>query len=541
MSRQTPEDSFEIASRRLLDGFDAWAGDTDAVGDARFALDYKRASGEHRLEHWTHDDVDDLLLGYLPAKVLLEPDQAREVVTSIGLFFEYLETTGRMAEDSDPADDLVAHIEGHVDEFLEAMADPERGGHSKRILMAMLADEVDLGDTNAVNAWIEAFNAGPIEERDRILGSAPEYELDEGAEIVLPVRPEVDIDVARRSAAEAPILVKFRALAEYLGEGKRLTEKGNLKLADARALVELVETGDEMDRVIGDHTYKTQSAANLIWLDMIVWWARQVGAVKVRDRRMSRTKTWLKRSSEPLVAMRQAVDVVVETGPLVMLMGDRYIDGVDVVMDATAVALLSKAYESEQPLEEFIEMMTSSIPVMVDLPSYYFGELRHGEEPYVKERVRWTSRRMVSVLEMAGLLVWRDGTLVPDRWGDRSVWKGGVLSITPFGEWVVQNYLVETGMVIAPVLATLTVDLDDPPDEIVVAMSEIVPAGPETLAQAWEALGGWEGLPEQLWRVDRPETEHLLEALGHALPDKATAKAARKALLKHRSWMAGRR
>ncbi len=47
-------------------------------------------------------------------------------------------------------------------------------------------------------------------------------------------------------------------------------------------------------------------------------------------------------------------------------------------------------------------------------------------------------------------------------------------------------------------------------------------------------------LLEELWRHDQPETIEILDALGKHLPDKQLAKAARKAALKHRSWMANR-
>lgn len=45
---------------------------------------------------------------------------------------------------------------------------------------------------------------------------------------------------------------------------------------------------------------------------------------------------------------------------------------------------------------------------------------------------------------------------------------------------------------------------------------------------------------EQMWREPSPETELVLDALGRHLPDKKLAKAARKALVRHRSWMANR-
>jgi hypothetical protein len=45
-------------------------------------------------------------------------------------------------------------------------------------------------------------------------------------------------------------------------------------------------------------------------------------------------------------------------------------------------------------------------------------------------------------------------------------------------------------------------------------------------------------LIEDMWRHDQPETIEVLEALGRHLSDKKLAKAARKAVIKHRSWLA---
>jgi hypothetical protein len=74
----------------------------------------------------------------------------------------------------------------------------------------------------------------------------------------------------------------------------------------------------------------------------------------------------------------------------------------------------------------------------------------------------------------------------------------------------------------------------------VVALAGYADAGADVLGGAWEEIGGWDGLPELLWRVDRPETERLLKAVSEMLPDPATARAARKALLKHRRWTSNR-
>jgi hypothetical protein len=48
-------------------------------------------------------------------------------------------------------------------------------------------------------------------------------------------------------------------------------------------------------------------------------------------------------------------------------------------------------------------------------------------------------------------------------------------------------------------------------------------------------------LLEDIWRHPATETAEVLDALGRYLPDPALAKAARRAAVRHRSWMANRR
>src|SRR6185312_14895604 len=51
---------------------------------------------------------------------------------------------------------------------------------------------------------------------------------------------------------------QVRALVGWVGVGRKLTQTGRVTLADARALVEVLDTGDRMDPVIGDRTFKTK-------------------------------------------------------------------------------------------------------------------------------------------------------------------------------------------------------------------------------------------------------------------------------------------
>ena len=50
----------------------------------------------------------------------------------------------------------------------------------------------------------------------------------------------------------------------------------------------------------------------------------------------------------------------------------------------------------------------------------------------------------------------------------------------------------------------------------------------------------FDDLIDDMWRHEQPETVEVLEALGRHLTDKQQAKSARKAVIKHRSWLANR-
>jgi len=58
-------------------------------------------------------------------------------------------------------------------EFRRLATDHRSFGRAKAITSAMLADGVDLSDQQAIDEWIETFNARPFEERDEFLGRFP--------------------------------------------------------------------------------------------------------------------------------------------------------------------------------------------------------------------------------------------------------------------------------------------------------------------------------------------------------------------------------
>jgi hypothetical protein len=63
---------------------------------------------------------------------------------------------------------------------------------------------------------------------------------------------------------------------------------------------------------------------------------------------------------------------------------------------------------------------------------------------------------------------------------------------------------------------------------------------PERLCSFFASLSEPLRLSDDIWRHPAPETAVVLDALGVHLPDRELAKAARKAAIRHRSWMANR-
>lgn len=74
---------------------------------------------------------------------------------------------------------------------------------------------------------------------------------------------------------------ELRAFTEWVGEGRKLTQTGKLTLSDARTLVPLLKTGDEIDPKIGDRVFRTKSSTELPELNLIVEWAKAIGLVRV--------------------------------------------------------------------------------------------------------------------------------------------------------------------------------------------------------------------------------------------------------------------
>lgn len=436
----------EQETTALLDAFEDWqrrrgVADDDAVGvaiDAALALDWKLSAGDGNLVSWRREHVREFLLDWCPRKLGIPAEEARAIPEAFALFAAFLDETGRLAPGSSPVAHLTIAAASLAEEFVAAMDDPSQFGMAKSLFAAAEADGVDLGDPQQFEEWVEAFNAGPADERHRVLGgSVPPPRRPALPPVVQPS----DGDVAASRAA-APILRMFADLAAYVGAGRPLTQKGNLTLADARALVDLLGTGDCMDGRIGGRTFKTRSAAELPRLRLVFAWARKAGVLRVAKGKVVATKAGLAIDGDPALWFERAADALLAIGPLrCQRLPDHWFSWpqVDELLDRFTVHLLAAPYAVQRPipLEDLASVAADGV-----LQAFVFETLA---DERVAGRVAVDVTDIVDALALAGVVERIGVEEVPDEVLIGRRFHGGAVSLTPAGVVTTRRLLEAAG------------------------------------------------------------------------------------------------
>lgn len=132
-----------------------------------------------------------------------------------------------------------------------------------------------------------------------------------------PDRPERRPNRPRRPGAEPGVWPepgsarttqqKIRALALWVGgTGRPLTSTGQIRLADARRLIDALTTGDAWVEVIGDASFPTRSSASLSGLQRLLVWARAAGLLHIDNGRLEQTGDAARLTADPQ-ALREAM------------------------------------------------------------------------------------------------------------------------------------------------------------------------------------------------------------------------------------------
>ena len=151
-----------------------------------------------------------------------------------------------------------------------------------------------------------------------------------------------------KAAAESVWLVRLVGFTRWVANsprtGRKLTQTGRLTMADARMLVERLGTGDVVDPVIGDRTFRTKSSEELRGLFVVLEWVRAVGLVRRRGNYLVTVKKRAGLPDRPLALLARMVEVLGELGPAVCPSGwgrsipyDDFVTGFEALLTAMDV------------------------------------------------------------------------------------------------------------------------------------------------------------------------------------------------------------
>jgi len=124
----------------------------------------------------------------------------------------------------------------------------------------------------------------------------------------------IDWAALGQTAEQARLIVQMREFPSWVGDGRKLTQTGRIGLADARRLIELLDTGDTINPVIGDHVHKTKSSEELGYLTRITEWAKAAHLVRVVNGKLVPVKKNAALAEKPLHLVLALVEAYPNTG-----------------------------------------------------------------------------------------------------------------------------------------------------------------------------------------------------------------------------------
>ena len=280
-------DAYLAARELLLRRCGAWAGANGlamSLSLAEALLDSRHFSSDGRLGYWTPAQVGRALLEWIPAKVSASEEYLLDAPETLRTLLRFLDAHGLRDPRGAAVEENESAIDATAKEFAEAIGDQERYGMAKTVMMSAWDRGVDIGDPEALAAFLSDVQEGRLVLDEDLLGRALERQLGRPAAgqerkfAQLPVSLP-DGEELTAAARRCKAVGQLRAFADWLGpKGRALTTAGNIRPADARELIALLGTGDECLRF--------RSAAELPGLELIVNWAKKARLVRKQGTRL---------------------------------------------------------------------------------------------------------------------------------------------------------------------------------------------------------------------------------------------------------------
>lgn len=638
------EDAFQVRRDEVLDDYAGWlaaSNVTDAeAGDAGLAMDWKWGYQDGELGRWTVADLEEFLLGWCPRKLSMPAEQCADFPRSISAFMTFLAARGLLAPGSGTLPQLQRCCERNTSRFVAKMADPAHYGLAKGLFAGAGGLDPSILDQGILEPGILEpgmnLNDGTLAALMQQVNALLPGGIDELPTITVGPATLPEPQQRAESAAAAPALGQLHKLWQFCAApGRPLTKKGNLRLADARHLVDALDTGDVPDVEFDDYRRTLRSIEDLPNLSWLVELAIDARVLRRYRGRLVAVERWHELS--PVEALDRLVDTAVEAGLSGALSPYlSWMETVQGVVDEGVGRLLAELIDWQAagkplPVEELAELMVGGVVrSFTGLDDFHLG--------FVRSWVRDQLGRLAAL----GVVTVRDVQRISTEWGGTEVY-GGIAELTPAGVPVAVRLAEELGIIVlrrpdpatatardvvglierlepeawladtaawvahrgaepaareivgvlndaetpAPVvLAVLTqldglvgehaipaveAMLDGPHDgfavQLLMGAGVLDPTGldPDRLLRAGIDLmivtydvGGPDDLlatlaagdcgPDEqaalldhFWRTEHPRVGELLEVISEHHPNKRVVKSARKALLRHRSFIASRR
>jgi pRiA4b ORF-3-like protein len=285
------------------------------------------------------------------------------------------------------------------------------------------------------------------------------------------------------AAGQAPLIGQLRSFLAWVGPGRKLTSTGRIGLADARHLVELLETGDTIDPEIGGRVFKTKSSEDLAYLSRIVAWAKAARLVRVTGTTLVPVKKNAVLAERPLDLVLALLEAYPRLGqPLfprntwrASLVGDEFTG----ISQELITALLRSA--GPCPLDELNGIAWDAIEAR-----YVLAGLTEVQHDSLRRTIATDVTIAMSALHVLGIVIL-------DR-------EAGSAKLTELGRYAVRRVrgMAQPGDPVLQVRVTLA-DVDDPP----VWRRILIPAG-YTLDRVHaiiQASMGWEESHLHMFRI----------------------------------------
>ena len=234
------------------------------------------------------------------------------------------------------------------------------------------------------------------------------------------------------AVASVRALRQVAAMTRWVGAGRKLTQTGQLTMADARHLVALLETGDEIDPVIGKRVFRTRSSADLSGLAIVLAWTKAAGLLRVVRGQLVPVKKNQRLLDQPTALWTAMFAVVDQLGPVICpsrwiasLLNDNFADGIAMLF--TAIAEGGGAVEINEVQEQVWSFLSAR---------YYLDDATDEQLDRLRKVTDDDLRRIVSELVALGALAEEDGNLRSTPLADQAL-RARYSAVTP-GDQIAQ-------------------------------------------------------------------------------------------------------